>query len=90
MQGSAERCETQLAYLTCCVDHPYLPQALIYLSEMRENYICTLSAEELFLSPQWHCHSVLRHTDSHHIIIIFILDFISVLLLNLRKSFSIP
>ncbi len=50
----------------------------------REFYI--LSAENLFLSTQCHCHSVLRHTSSHYIIIIFIIDFISLLFLTLRKS----
>jgi hypothetical protein len=44
-----------------------------------------LSAKEQFLSTQCCCHSGLCHTGSHHIII-FIIDFISLLLLSLRKN----
>jgi hypothetical protein len=45
-----------------------------------------LSTEEQFLSTHCHYHSVLRHTGSHHIIIVIISNIISLLHLTPRKS----
>jgi hypothetical protein len=78
------RCETQLAHLMYHVDVGILPPPQFYLSDMWRE-LSILSYEEQFLSTQCRCHSVLWHTGSHYVIIIFIINFIS-LLLTLRKS----
>jgi hypothetical protein len=65
----------------CHVDHPYPSHPLMYDLSYMQGELCILSAEEQFLCTQGHC-----HTCVHRIIIFIISNFISLLLLTLRKS----
>jgi hypothetical protein len=77
LRGVRPNCPALCVELTIRI----LTPSILVLPALYVGELYVLNAEKQFHSTQCHCHSVLWHTDSHRIFIIFIFYFISLLFL---------